>query len=156
METNNTEEQTTTEITTEETLNDPKAVLAALDRAKSDAKKFREQKEQLEIDLNSKDQAIAEYSGKLLREKVLQKISSEGIKDPKRLLKFMNLTELEFDENFEVVGFENQFNQLKEDLPEVFDPKLRVGGQADAAVKASVSTQYSATQLQAAKILGRL
>lgn len=156
METNNTEEQTTTEITTEETLNDPKAVLAALDRAKSDAKKFREQKEQLEIDLNSKDQAIAEYSGKLLREKVLQKISSEGIKDPKRILKFMNLTELEFDENFEVVGFENQFNQLKEDLPEVFDPKLRVGGQADAAVKASVSTQYSATQLQAAKILGRL
>jgi hypothetical protein len=152
LETNNTEE-TTTEDTT---LNDPKAVLAALDRAKNDAKKFREEKEKLEVDLNSSNQKIAEFSGKLLHEKVLQKISEEGVKDGRRLLKFMDLTKFEFDDNLNVVGFEDQFNQLKEDLPEIFDAKLRVGGQADTAVKASVSTQYSATQLQAAKILGKL
>jgi hypothetical protein len=156
LETNNTEEQATSEVTTEETLNDPKAVLAALDRAKSDAKKFREQKEQLEVDLNSTNQKIAEFSGKLLHEKVLQKISAEGVKEPRRLLRFMDLTKFEFDENLEVLGFEDQFKQLQEDLPEIFDPKLRVGGQADTAVKASVSTQYTATQLQAAKILGKL
>ncbi len=156
METNNTE-QVATEVTTEETtLNDPKAVLAALDRAKSDAKKFREEKEKLEVDLNSTNQKIAEFSGKLLHEKVLQKISDEGVKDPRRLLKFMDLTKFEFDDNFDVIGFEKQFNQLKEDLPEIFDPKFRVGGQADTAIKASVSTQYTATQLQAAKILGKL
>lgn len=153
METNNTEEQVTTEDTT---LNDPKAVLAALDRAKSDAKKFREEKERLEVDLNSTNQKIAEFSGKLLHEKVLQKISDEGVKDPRRLLKFMDLTKFEFDDNFDVVGFEDQFKQLQEDLPEIFDPKLRVGGQADTAVKASVSTRYTATELQAAKILGKL
>ena len=152
METNNTEE-TTTEDTT---LNDPKAVLAALDRAKNDAKRFREEKEKLEVDLNSSNQKIADFSGKLLHEKVLQKISEQGVKDGRRLLKFMDLTKFEFDDNFDVVGFDTQFNQLKEDLPEIFDPKLRVGGQADSGVKASVSTQYSATQLQAAKILGRL
>lgn len=150
METNNTEE-TTTEDTT---LNDPKAVLAALDRAKNDAKKFREEKEKLEIDLNSSNQKIAEFSGKLLHEKVLQKMSEEGVKDGRRLLKFMDLTKFEFDENFDVVGFDTQFSQLKEDLPEIFDPKLRVGGQADTGVKASVSTKLTATQLQAAKILG--
>jgi hypothetical protein len=156
LETNNTE-QVATEVTTEETtLNDPKAVLAALDRAKSDAKKFREEKEKLEVDLNSTNQKIAEFSGKLLHEKVLQKISDEGVKDPRRLLKFMDLTKFEFDDNFDVIGFEKQFNQLKEDLPEIFDPKFRVGGQADTAIKASVSTQYTATQLQAAKILGKL
>lgn len=153
METNNTEEQVTTEETT---LNDPKAVLAALDRAKSDAKKFREEKEKLEVDLNSSNQRIAEFSGKLLHEKVLQKISAEGVKEPRRLLKFMDLNKFEFDDNLDVVGFEDQFKQLQEDLPEIFDPKLRVGGQADTAVKASVSTQYTATQLQAAKILGKL
>ena len=153
METNNTEETTTTEETT---LNDPKAVLAALDRAKSDAKRFREEKEKLEIDLNSTNQKIAEFSGKLLHEKVLQKISAEGVKEPRRLLKFMDLTKFEFDDNFDVIGFEDQFKQLQEDLPEIFDAKLRVGGQADAAIKANVSTQYTATQLQAAKILGKL
>jgi hypothetical protein len=152
LETNNTEETTTEETT----LNDPKAVLAALDRAKSDAKKFREEKEKLEIDLNSSNQKIAEFSGKLLHEKVLQKISAEGVKEPRRLLKFMDLTKFEFDEDLNVLGFEDQFKQLQEDLPEIFDPKLRVGGQADTAVKASVSTRYSATELQAAKILGKL
>lgn len=153
METNNTEEQITTEDTT---LNDPKAVLAALDRAKSDAKKFREEKEKLEVDLDSKNQTIAEFSTRLLREKVIQKIAAEGIKDPKRILKFMNINTLQFDENLEIVGFDDQFNQIKEDLPEIFDAKLRVGGQGDTAVKASVSTQFTATQLQAAKILGRI
>lgn len=149
-------EQQETNQETEVKIEDPKAVLEALDRAKSDAKKFREEKERLEVDLDSKDQAIAEFSGKLLREKILQKMSAEGIKDPARMMKFINTTTLSFNDDFEVLGFDEQFNQLKEDFPEIFDPKLRVGGQADASVKASVSTQYSASQMQAAKILGRL
>ena len=164
METNNTEEQAVLEtnntkeqgINEQTTLNDPKAVLAALDRAKSDAKKFREEKEKLEVDLNVTNEKITEFSEKLLHEKILQKISDEGVKDSRRFLKFMDLTKFKFDDNFDVIGFEEQFNQLKQDLPEIFDPKFRVGGQADTAVKASVSTQFTATQLQAAKILGRL
>lgn len=153
METNNTEETTTTEETT---LNDPKAVLAALDRAKSDAKKFREEKEKLEVDLNSKDQKIAEFSGKLLKEKIAQRLSDEGLREPKRFIKYLDTLKLDFDENLEITGLDEQLEQLKTDLPEIFDAKLRVGGQADTAVKASVSTQYTATQLQAAKILGKL
>jgi hypothetical protein len=152
LETNNEVIETNEETT----LNDPKAVLAALDRAKSDAKKFREEKEKLEIDLNSKDLKIAEFSGKLLNEKVLQKMSAEGVKDPRRLVRFLDLTKFEFDDNLDIIGFDAQFDQLKEDLPEIFDAKLRVGGQADAAVSAGVTTKYSATQLQAAKILGKL
>jgi hypothetical protein len=153
LETNNTEETTTTEETT---LNDPKAVLAALDRAKSDAKKFREEKEKLEVDLNSKDQKIAEFSGKLLKEKIAQRLSDEGLREPKRFIKYLDTLKLDFDENLEITGLDEQLEQLKTDLPEIFDAKLRVGGQADTAVKASVSTQYTATQLQAAKILGKL
>jgi hypothetical protein len=151
LETNNTE---TTEIQ-EPVINDPKAVLDALDRAKSDAKKFREEKEKLEIDLNSKDQRIAEFSGKLLHEKVIQKLSTEGLKEPKRFIKYIDTLKLDFDENFEITGLDEQLEQLKQDFPEIFDAKVRVGGQADTAIKASVSTQYSASQLQAAKILGR-
>ncbi len=154
LETNNTE-TTETQENSEVVIEDPKAVLAALERAKGDAKKFREEKEQLETDLNSKDQAIAEYSGKLLKEKIAQKLAAEGLKEPKRFLKFIDTAKLEFDENYEVVGLDEQLKQLKEDLPEIFDAKLRVGGQADTAIKASVSTQYSATQLQAAQILGK-
>lgn len=155
LETENTQTQETTE-TNEVVIDDPKAVLAALDRAKQDAKRFREEKEKLEIDLNSKDLKIAEFSGKLLDEKIMQKLSAEGIKEPRRVLKFLNMTTLKFDENLEVVGFEDQFNQLKEDLPELFDAKVRVGGQADTAVSTTVNTRISATEMQARKILGRI
>lgn len=156
METNNTEATETTEATEEATLNDPKAVLAALDRAKNDAKKFREEKERLEIDLNSSNQKIAEFSGKLLKEKVAQRLSAEGLKEPKRFIKYLDTLKLDFDENLEVTGLDEQLEQLKADLPEIFDAKLRVGGQADTSLKATINTQYSATQLQAAKILGKL
>lgn len=150
METNETE---STE-TNNEVINDPKAVLEALERAKADAKKFRAEKEQLEVDLNSKDQRIAEFSGRLLNEKIVQRLSAEGIKEPKRFVRYLDTLKLEFDENLEVIGLDEQLEQLKADLPEIFDAKLRVGGQADTAVKASVSTRYSATEMQAAKILG--
>lgn len=154
METENTNTEQTQE-NSEVVIEDPKAVLAALERAKNDAKKFREEKEKLEIDLSSKDQAIAEYSGKLLREKIVQKLAAEGLKEPKRFLKFIDTLKLEFDENYEVLGLEEQLEQLRQDLPEIFDAKIRVGGQADTAVKASVSTQYTASEMQAAKILGK-
>jgi len=156
LETNNTEATETTEATEEATLNDPKAVLAALDRAKNDAKKFREEKERLEIDLNSSNQKIAEFSGKLLKEKVAQRLSAEGLKEPKRFIKYLDTLKLDFDENLEVTGLDEQLEQLRADLPEIFDAKLRVGGQADTSLKATINTQYSATQLQAAKILGKL
>jgi hypothetical protein len=148
LETNNTETQ-------EPVINDPKAVLEALDRAKNDAKKFREEKEQLEVDLNSKDQKIKEFSGRLMNERINQKLSAEGLKDPSRFIKYLDTSKLDFDDNLEIIGLDDQLEQLKKDFPEIFDAKVRVGGQADTAIKASVSTQYSASEMQAAKILGK-
>ena len=151
METNNTEA-----IQSEEpVINDPKAVLDALDRAKSDAKKFREEKEQLETDLNSKDEKIAKISNRLLNEKIVQRLSAEGLKEPDRFVKYLDTTKLEFDENLDINGLDEQLEGLRNDFPEIFDPKVRVGGQADAAIKASVSTKYTATEMQAAQILGK-
>lgn len=137
-------------------IEDPRAVLSALERAKSDAKRFREEKENLSREIETKEEVIAKYSNSLLREKIAKKISEEGIKDAERVLKFVNMSSLSLDDNFDLIGFEDQIEQLKNDLPEIFDAKLRVGGQADTAVQATVSTKYSATQLQAARILGRL
>lgn len=145
-----------TQETNEVVIEDPKAVLSALERAKSDAKKYREQAEALEIALSEKDNKISDYNSKLLSQKLYQKLAAEGISDPERVIKFMNVDSLSFDDEFNLIGFEDQFQSLKSDLPEVFDAKLRVGGQADAAIKASVSTSYSASELQAAKILGRI
>lgn len=152
-----TQQQTQSEAVEQEiVIEDPKAVLEALDRAKNDAKKFREEKEKLENDLNTRNQLVAQYSDKLLREKVKAEFEKQGFKDSERLFKFINFSELEFDEEYNIIGFDKQFKELKNNFPEIFDAKLRVGGQADGAASTVVNTRISATELQARKILGRL
>ena len=137
-------------------IEDPAAVLGALERAKAEAKKFREEKEKLEADLQTSTELVSAYSNRLLQEKVKSKFEENGIKDPSRFMRFVDFNQLSLDSDNEVAGLDDQIASLKNDLPEIFDSKLRVGGQADTAVKATVSTQYSATQLQAAKILGKI
>ncbi len=136
-------------------IKDPKAVLDALDRAKADAKRFREEKEALEINLNSRDQKIAEYSGKLLREQVKKELSGQNITNVDRLLKYIDFNKLEFDEEFNVSGLEDQIIGIKTDFPEFFDPKLLVAGKADSADAQIVNAQLSVSDKQARLLLGK-
>lgn len=149
--------QSETEAVQEEVkIDDPKAVLEALDRAKNDAKRFREEKERLENDLTTRDQLVSEYSNKLLKEKVKTEFEKQGIKDSERFFRFIDLNQIKLDDEYNLIGFDDQFSAIKKDFPEIFDAKLRVGGQGDGAASTSISTKISATELQARKILGRL
>jgi len=136
-------------------IKDPKAVLDALDRAKADAKRFREEKEALEVNLNSRDQKIAEYSGKLLREQVKKELSGQNITNVDRLLKYIDFNKLEFDEEFNVSGLEDQIVGIKSDFPEFFDPKLLVAGKADSADAQIVNASLSVSDKQAKMLLGK-
>ena len=156
METNNIENNEQVTELNQTVIEDPKAVLSALERAKSDAKKYREQAEELQNTVNQKDEALLKYNSAILNEKINQKLLSEGIKNPERVLKFLSTENLTVDEEFNLIGFEDNFEQLKSELPELFDAKLRVGGQADSAISTSVSTRYSASEMQAMKVLGKL
>jgi hypothetical protein len=156
LETNNIENNEQVTDLNQTVIEDPKAVLSALERAKSDAKKYREQAEELQNTVNQKDEALLKYNSAILNEKINQKLLSEGIKNPERVLKFLSTENLTVDEEFNLIGFEDNFEQLKSELPELFDAKLRVGGQADSAISTSVSTRYSASEMQAMKVLGKL
>jgi hypothetical protein len=150
-------EQSENQVTEKEiTIEDPVAVLSALDRAKADAKKFREEKEKLESDLNVKVGIINDYNNKLLQNTVKSRLEKDGIENVERLLRFVNFEKLQLDAENNLVGFEDQLEGLKTDLPEIFDPKIRVGGKADGAASTSVSTKISATELQARTILGKI
>ena len=137
-------------------IEDPAAVLGALERAKAEAKRFREEKEKLEADLEISTKTVANFSAKLLEERVKAKLESNGLKDSNRFLRFVDFTKLSLNDANEVIGFEDQFQSLQQDLPEIFDAKLRVGGQADTAAATSVNTRISATELQARQILGKI
>lgn len=143
------------EINEEVTIEDPKAVLSALERAKADAKKFREEKEKLEAEFEQSKEMLTKYTSSLAKQKVVEQLAEKGISDSARAIKFVDMSKIEMDDEFNIIGLEDQLDSLKEDLPEVFDPKFRVGGQADSAVQATVTTQYSATEMQARKVLGK-
>jgi hypothetical protein len=98
---------------------------------------------------------VAEFSGKLLREKTKQAVADLGVKDAQRLMKYIDFSKLEFSSDLEVIGLSDQIDNVKNDLPELFDAKLRVGGQADGAATTVVNTIQSASQLQAKYLLGR-
>lgn len=137
-------------------IEDPAAVLGALERAKAEAKKFREEKEKLEADLENTSELAANYSSKLMQEKIKSKFESSGVKDADRFMRFVDFNQISLDDNNEIIGFDQQFEGIKNDFPEIFDAKLRVGGQADGAVSTSVNTKISASELQARKILGKI
>ena len=69
---------------------------------------------------------------------------------------FINFEKIQLDAENKLIGFEDQLDGLKIDLPEIFDPKIRVGGKADGAASTSVNTKISATELQAKMILGKV
>lgn len=137
-------------------IKDPKAVLSALERAKSEAKRFREEKEDLSHKLSALEDQNAQFAGALLRQKTKEKIADSGIKDPERILKYINFDKLDANPLLdEINGLDEQLESIKNDLPELFDPKLRVGGQADAADKQTSAKPTSASELQARYLLGR-
>ena len=136
-------------------IKDPAAVLAALDRAKKDAKQFREEKEALEVEIDKYRNENAKYSGKLLKEKVMQELAELKLANTDRLFKYLKLDELSFDEELNIVGLEDQIKGIKEDFPELFDPKLLVAGKADSADSTPVDRKISASERQAMAVLGR-
>ena len=82
------EQETQVDGTSQE-IKDPAAVLSALERAKKDAKTFREEKESLEAKLAQYEQDTAKFSGYLLKEKVTQELNSLNGINPERIMKFI-------------------------------------------------------------------
>ena len=149
MENTELVEGTSTEI------KDPTAVLAALERAKADAKKFREEKEVLESQITEFNKKNDQVSNKLLDEKISKYLKDTGIQNADRLIKYINKSDIQMSEDFELVGLETQIDVLKADLPELFDPKVFLGGRADSGTKDTADVSLSASEVQARIILGR-
>lgn len=169
MSTSVTEQVVTEEVTTDETveIKDPKAVLAALDRAKADAKSFREQYEAATAELESlrgEMQTLVstqEEQSKALNENLLdlhierelirRGLSSQG----ERVRKYLSKEGISIGEDKKPVGLEEAFSTLEKDFPEIFDPKKRVGGGADQFNKPEPTVKRSGTEAQVAHIFNK-
>jgi len=122
-------------------IDDPAAVLKSLEKANKEAKRYREERDALQERINNdanKARAIkAEAKLALLH---------EGIKEPDRLVKYLSLNDLDFDDEGNLSGFDESLTALRTDMPELFDPKRRAKGidahaQGDVAQKTTTEQQ---------------
>lgn len=136
-------------------IKDPKAVLDALDRAKKDAKQFRLEKEGLESQLSELKTTIVKVQSKYKTDRIIKQLSDMGFQNPDKVLKYLKIEEIQFDEELELEGIDEQIAMLKSDFPELFDPKLLVAGKADSAQSTPVDKRLSTSEMQAKLVLGR-
>lgn len=135
-------------------IKDPAAVLAALDRAKADAKKFRTEKEAMEQEIVATREKLSLNQTKLKNDKIIRELLEKGVPNADKLLKYIKTSEIELTDDFEIDGLDDQLESLKVDFPELFDPKMIVAGKADSGITSSVDSPLSASELQAKYVLG--
>lgn len=132
-------------------IKDPKAVLDALERAKADAKKYREELEALQKEVEPLREQVETFNKERKDNAIKSALVAEGV-DPDRILKFLKVDEIDFKDG-KLEGFDKSFGALKEDLPELFDPKKRVGGRVEMENTGDIQVEKSVSELQAEKIL---
>ena len=133
-------------------IKDPKAVLAALERAKEDAKKFREQYESLVEETNAlKEQVEAAKAER--RDIAVRRAVSEAGADADRVMQFLKLDGISYEDG-KLVGFDDEFSKLKTALPELFDPKRRVGGRVELETDSKANASKTVTEMQVERLLG--
>lgn len=143
-------------------IKDPQAVLDALERAKADAKKFREELDamrsevtELEKTRDSLTETLKTYEDSDSKWKARTKdlaIKSHLGTNAERLMKFLDTDSITFDDDGQVQGIEEAVSKVKADLPELFDPKKRVGGAADLFDKGTVDHTPTGTEAQVSRI----
>lgn len=134
-------------------IKDPEAVLAALERAKNDAKRYREELESLQTEHATVKEQLDKYQGDLKGTRLRAAIKEAGA-EPDRVMRYLKEDDIALtDDGLE--GFESEFNRVKTELPELFDPKRRVGGNVEMFPENEANHVKSVSEMQAAKLLGR-
>lgn len=127
---------------------------SALERYKKENKKFREERDEYKAQAEAGEANEVFKSAALKAEAKLQ-LGTLGIKDPDRIVKYLDLSGVSFDEEGKLVGLDTSIESVKNDFPELFDAKRRVGGKIDAAADNPANVAKSASQLQAEMLMNR-
>jgi hypothetical protein len=134
-------------------IEDPKAVLAALERAKADAKRYREERDAARRELEDarKDSvALQEAREEMLGWQVDAALKERGL-DAARVRKYLDLQGVKM-EGKSLKGLDECLAAAQQEFPELFDPKRRVAGAVETG-GSDVNVEKSTSQLQAEKLL---
>lgn len=143
-----------------EEIKDPAAVLAALERAKQDAKTHREAHEALKAQFDELNKEVEQLRSVKPDEKLRQRLIDMEVRmalteagaDAVRASKYVKAGDFEVNEDGEVTGLKERIEEVKKDLPELFDKRRQVGGGADLFTSGTPNVDESPTRRQVARI----
>lgn len=131
---------------------------SALDKYKKENKKFREERDSFKAQVDegvSNDENLTKFKTRALKAEAKLRLQDQGIKDVDRLTKYIDFDGVTVNDDDSIEGLDEKIESLKGDFPELFDPKKRVAGTADAGNGTKeVRKPMSATEIQMAQILG--
>lgn len=115
-----------------EQINNPDALLKAYRQAVEDLKDERAKNKTLQADLDKKVPDESEWKNRAIKAETKAAVASAtGIKDVDRLMNYVGTDGIDFDDEGNLTGVNERLEQVKKDLPELFDVKRRVGGKGD-------------------------
>jgi hypothetical protein len=146
-------------------IKDPAAVLAALERAKNDAKTYREQLEAKQAEHDALlervsalegDEGIKKWKDKTISLSVRSALAKDGVKNVDRVLKHLPLDGIDLDDDGNLTGYSEKLSSLRNDLPELFDVKRTVAGAADLFNAKEPAVKKSGTEIQVEKLFSKV
>lgn len=149
-----TEENKTEEITSLEDIRDPEAFLKAYKKMKEDLVTLRSENKELKTQVDSTDEeAVNKWKERAVKAEAKNSLNGQGIKDADRILKYVSLDGVDFDEEGNLSGLDDKLEGIKTDFPELFDVKKRAGrNNADIHADSKVETPKSTTESQVERI----
>lgn len=135
-----------------EEIKDPEAVLAALERAKNDAKANREALEAAQSELAKIKQDWETARGEIKNNLVTNALKEKGL-NHERVSKFIDMDGVTF-EGGQLKGLDESLTKLETDLPELFDTSRNARGRLEMEPKGEVSSVTSTSEAQANRLFG--
>lgn len=126
-------------------IKNPLGLLDSLRTVRDEAKTNREALEEA----NEKIGQLEKFKGGSKNVAIARELKAQGVKNPERVAKLMNLDDIDFDDEGDLVGFEEAFETTKTDWPELFETKRRAGN-IDQHARGDIEPKLSATQQQIA------
>lgn len=138
-----------TEHVTEE-VKDPQGLLKAYRELQQTVVSLRNEKKELETQLeNTSEDAVNEWKKRAVKAEAKVALQGQGIKDTDRLMKYLNLDGVDFDDEGNLSGLDEKVSEVKADFPELFDVKKRAGrSSADIHEKQPAKEEKSTTEMQ--------
>jgi hypothetical protein len=131
------------EETTMDEVRDPQGLLTAYNNLKEEIKRISAERDSLTkekeaLEAASKDNA---WRNRALLAEVKASLTNKGLKDADRLLKVLGTDGIDFDDEGNITGLDERVKEATKDFPELFDPKVRAAGKANAHASETVETK---------------